>query len=460
MKACIPFFKKRSNVSYLILCIIIGGTLFSPLQRINNTPITKKKFYGSMLHTLDTMQLPHYRASRGLKFSWAKINITPQSTQSMAGYAPRPAFAAVHDSLYARLLLISNGSIIVCMVSFDLLIVPPILRETINELALKEFSKTVFMYYGATHTHNSVGGWDKSLLGRVSIGTYAESWILSSAQTIMHAIDSVMTHMKPGRIGYWEIPVHGYVENRLVSKKKPVDSLLRGFDIVCNDGSKGVLYTFSAHPTNINAHSLSLSGDYPAEVEALLLQKGFDFTIFMSGMVGDARFCNIPGSDFEKTRYIAGILSDYIIQAPRDYYDETCIDILASHIPILHDSPHMRILPRWRLHPVLFKGIAYPLSAEITVLSIGPVLLLGVSADFSGSIALREKYAENANKRGKKLIVTSFNGWYTGYIIDQSVYDSSKREEAYFLNWVGPYFDSYYSALIKKIIVKSTTVSF
>ena len=59
-----------------------------------------------------------------------------------------------------------------------------------------------------------------------------------------------------------------------------------------------------------------------------------------------------------------------------------------------------------------------------------------------------------ALSKGKRLIITSFNGNYTGYITRDNNYDHYKKEEVMALNWVGPHYGHYYQEIIKKILAK------
>ena len=79
---------------------------------------------------------------------------------------------------------------------------------------------------------------------------------------------------------------------------------------------------------------------------------------------------------------------------------------------------------------------------------------MGTSCDFSGEIYVNDHFEKLANEKGKKLLITSFNGNYTGYITADHHYDVLDENEVRTMNWVGPYYGQYYSEIIQRILEK------
>jgi hypothetical protein len=75
--------------------------------------------------------------------------------------------------------------------------------------------------------------------------------------------------------------------------------------------------------------------------------------------------------------------------------------------------------------------------------------------DFSGEILVREKLGQLAERQGEKLLITSFNGDYVGYITYDEYYGHSEQEEVMAMNWVGPFYGNYYTQVLKKVITQS-----
>ncbi|MFN8886359.1 MAG: hypothetical protein ACK5WF_02770, partial [Cyclobacteriaceae bacterium] len=106
-----------------------------------------------------------------------------------------------------------------------------------------------------------------------------------------------------------------------------------------------------------------------------------------------------------------------------------------------------------------FSSLVGPLQGELTVLQLGNILLIGTPCDFSGEIFVNKELEALAARQGKKMIITSFNGNYTGYVTDDRYYAAGNEEEVMALNWVGPYFGEYYSEMITHLITKTPSTS-
>ncbi|MDZ7650221.1 MAG: hypothetical protein U5K54_25535 [Cytophagales bacterium] len=145
--------------------VVIIILLVSLMGSIDRTSLQDQEFYQEMTQTLGNLQPTIHPSGKTLQADWRKISITPDYPMPMAGYRMRPAFNAVHDSLYARIVGINNGSVSCYFISLDLLLFPPSVKEVLQKRLAKEFSEMPFLYLSATHTHNGVGGWDNSIVG-------------------------------------------------------------------------------------------------------------------------------------------------------------------------------------------------------------------------------------------------------------------------------------------------------
>lgn len=412
---------------------------------IDRTPLQEQDFYNNMMSKLDTLRLDS-NGSSPLKVGWTKVNITPDFSMPMAGYIPRDHFENVHDTLYARILVIDNGSFRSAMVNVDLLIFPPLLRDHLYE---KKNPKT-FLYLSATHTHNGVGGWDSSIGGRLITGKFSEQYIDDVSAKIALAIDKVQT--TNASIQYWESDATELIENRVNYDSGKVDGKLRGIKITREDKSTAILFTLSAHATSIQSNVMDLSADYPGKTAIILEQKN-NFAMFMSGMVGSHRFRYTPETSYE---FIDNIAPNLAARIDTARYDSVMSSpsIRSAHIPIEFGSAQLRIDKNWKVNNWAFRTLFNKLKGEFTYLEIGDIVFLGTPCDFSGEIFAIDSLEQYASKRGKHLIITSFNGDYDGYITYDGHYEVSSKEEINALNWVGPYYGEYFSTMIKKILDK------
>jgi len=436
-------FKSLFFTVLLLICFV-----FSLIDPINRTPLRERAFYQEMKSTFDTLKLNPSPKGK-LKVGWSSFGIIPNHSMPMAGYAPRKSFDSVHDSLYTKILCLSNGFINSYLITIDLLIFPPKLNQLLKE---RVKSKSDFIYLSASHTHSGLGGWNESLVGQYVAGNYDEKWLKSIADSIISNMAKARKSALPSNLYYWETDASEYVSNRLVDKGK-TDGKIRGLQALREDSTKGILFTYSAHPTNINHLSRVLSGDYPNATNKILQKKGFAFSMFMAGMVGSPRVGRIDGTDFELTSHAAEKLSEKIEHATITKLEDS-LAITSRSIDLPLGSSQLRIAKNWKVRDWLFSSAFGKLNADISYLKLGNVLFLGTSCDFSGELAVNQKLDEFAVKQNLHLLITSFNGNYTGYITDDSHYDEVDREEVRVMNWVGPYFGEYYTEALKKLITK------
>lgn len=432
----------RRSLRVLLLLVILVALFIGLIDR---TPLLEQDFRNEMITRLDTTRLNINGASQ-LRAGWTKVNITPDHSMPMAGYIPRDRFDTVHDSLFARIIVIGNESFKTAMINVDLLIFPPDLRDRIKE----KVGNNTFLYLSATHTHNGVGGWDPSIAGRLITGKYSEEYVEEIADRISTAVTSLTT--KDATLQYWEANTIDLVENRVNVDSGKVDSKLRGIKLSRSDSTTALLFTYSAHATSIAKEKLELSGDYPAKT-IQLLEKHYNFPMFMSGMVGSTRFRWTPYFDYEAIDDVAPKLVAAIDTAR---FDSAMSEprIRSKHIPVDFGPSQLRIAKNWKVNDWVFRLFFGKLKGELTYLEFGDVVFIGTPCDFAGEIYAVDSLEKIAANHKKHLIITSFNGDYDGYITSDKHYNESNKEEINALNWVGPFYGEYFSDMIKRIVAK------
>ena len=434
---------------------ILGLAMVGPIDR---SAISERPFYKEMMSRLDTLNPPVFPYESALTCGWEKINITPSNIMPMAGYSPRDRFDSVHDSLYARVLKVDNGSISVAFVNVDLLLFPTVLKQRINE-KLDSVGTHPFLYLSATHTHNGAGGWESSIAGRIAFGSYHPEWVERIANEIVSAINSI--ELVPSTLSYWEADGSDLVQNRIDRENGATDGILRGMMIERSDNSRAILFTFSAHPTSIDKESRVLSADYPgAVIKALEATDTYDFGMFMAGMVGSHRFAWVPETGFEFIDKITPVLAERIDVKTIDsvsLVEAVAVpDIKAMHVPIEFGAAQPRISKNWKIRNWVVSALARPLQGEATYVAMGNIVLIGLPCDFSGEIFKLEKFADLARSAGKHVIITSFNGDYNGYITWDPHYETGTAEEVNATNWVGPGYGKYFAEIVRSLIVQDS----
>lgn len=428
---------------------IAGGLLLLAVALvgpIDDRPLADQRFYQQTLQRLDTFHATDHAAKSGLKAGWARINITPRASMPMAGYAPRYGFDSVHDSLYVRLLAIDNGGITCFIISADLLIFPPLLKEKL----LRENPANRFLYFTATHAHSSLGGWDNSTLGHVILGRYHEEWLDSLSTKITNAMNHVANHLQTAEVNYFENEAGDWVENRLDPEQGKTDGKVRGLKIQRADGTRGLMIAYSAHPTNISHLSRALSGDYPGALVKKAEQSDYQFALFAGGMMGSHRVKGIPATEFG----LADTLADRLYQKIKSASTRAINDstIATGVAPIDFGPSQLHVLQAYKVRDWVFRGLFRKLHGDMRYMKIGNLIFLGTPCDFSGEIYVRDGLGQLAERQGNKLLITSFDGDYVGYITYDDHFGHSEQEEIMAMNWVGPHYGNYFSQIVQKLI--------
>ncbi len=429
-------------LSVAVFVLLLGCLLtVSPIDR---TPLEEQSFYRASIASADTHPIEYKKAQTKLRAGWSKISITPDYSLPMAGYRPRDHFESVHDSLYVRVLVLDNGNAKVAIISVDLLLFPPILKDRITKALQHEID---YIYIGATHTHNGPGAWDDSFAGQLSIGDYDNTWVNQLSDKIIVATRFALADIMPARIAYGEATGNDLVGNRL-KWGGPTEGTIRSLRIHRSDSSKAIFFTFGAHANSIYKKSHVLSADYPGQTIANLEGQGVDFAMYIAGMVGSHRVKYLDDKlrDFELIDSYANELSKRLINTTYNLSSDS-LSIKYAHIPLTLGEPQMRILSNWRIRPWLFDAALGPLEGEMSLLKLGDITLIGTPCDFSG-----ELYLNYLSDVTSPLIVTSFNGNYIGYITEDSAYDEINKAEVRNMNWVGPYHGLFMGSLVKRIV--------
>ncbi len=441
---------KRWLTWLLSFIMALAVILFSLIGPIDRTPLADQDFYKEMMSVLDTVSLRTQVPTQTLKAGWGKISITPDHSMPMAGYRMRDGFTSVHDSLYARVIGLNNGNISCYLISVDLLLFPPAIKQKLQNKISQEFTNKPFLYFSATHTHNGIGGWNNSLAGTFVLGDYEDAWVNQTTERLLTEIRRIDNSMQPARLSYWEADAAEYTENRL-KKEAPHDGTLRGIKFETADSASAQLVTFSAHATSISKNSNALSGDYPAALISQLNENSFG--IFMAGMVGSHRLSGLSENEFELVTKAGEVLSQKISKANYDNAFDS-VQITALHIPIQFGPSQLRISKNWKLRDWMFSLVLNPIQGELTYLQLGNIVMIGTPCDFSGELYVTHKLNELAASQKKHLIITSFNGDYAGYITEDSHYEQLAKEEVMGMNWVGPYYGDYFSEMISILLKK------
>lgn len=429
-----------------VILLIVLFLLFSVVP-INRYDYREQQFYKTEIQRLDSLKrFPIPVRDSGYAVGYAAVSITPDHPTALAGHSNRrgKVFSSVHDSIYVRAMVIENGVQRVAIVSADLLIIPPLVAEQLKTALPSGFTLNN-TFLGATHTHNSIGNWADGAAGLL-YGSMDDSITTFITAKIREAIEIAAGNLEPSSIRYTHFPFSG-LRNR-VNPEGGLDSLVHVIEVERSDNKKLVLMSYTAHATCISRDDLALSRDYPGLIVDSLENSGYDFAMFMAGAVG-SHAGKAPDTEPNCTQWIPNQMVTRF-----GHHKESLALIRDStlgmyRIPLELPSPQVKISRDWKVRPWLFRSAFGEYPVYITLLRIGDLVMVGTPCDYSGE--LTPQLYNQAMQLNLRVMVTSFNGGYIGYITPDQYYDVDHYETR-LMNWYGPGSGGYMSETISRLL--------
>jgi neutral ceramidase len=448
---------KKILWSLLIVLVLIFTFLATAIAPIDFTPLAQLSEVQQTYQNINNVKFNSSEPKSIIKAGWSTTNITPKNPIQMAGYGPRGPYNFVHDSLYSRAIVFDNGINELVIITLDLLLFPGIIKDALQDsLSAKGFSPDE-IFLNATHTHNGFGNWEKSLAGKVVFGQFNQQNVDYLIRQVLKSVTIARKNKSAVRIGFDKIDANELVANRLDQEKGIIDPFLRVISLKKENGVKAIITSFSGHPVNLDADIWEISRDYPGIlVDELEKEDAIEFAMFCAGMVASHNIdINIP-KGHERIQKVGKLLSEKIKNNldSIDYNEFSNLGGLDMEINM--PPSQMRITNGLHVRDWLFSTVLGPLRANIKVLEIGDLLLVGMPCDYSGELSINNGLDQIATDRGKHLFITSFNGNYVGYITEDGHYAACNHDEVKSMNWVGPYKGTYFTEIIKRTIWKAT----
>jgi len=436
-------YKIAVNALKVFSVIMVVFILFT--KKTSSYDYKEEDFYKQSLKSIQNTNIDTPEKSNVLA-GWGQANITPSFAVDLAGYGLKGDAKGILDSLWVKCIVLSNGEKTSANISFDLLLVHPVLVNAIQDAISKEFPQIDMARFSATHTHNSYGGWADGLLGKVLLGGEDDIVMDFIKNSTMSAVKTAMDNLSETGLAFARSDAKKYALNRL-DNNYPVDGFIRQITL-SNKNGNAVWYTFSAHPTFLPSDELQLSADYPGLVNTYLNNSNTrEFAMFSAGNVGShaPRSSGHTYNDMES--YAKSLSNLFPIKQ-----EKVQANILNSvDFPIQISDPELRITDSWCLRSFLFNWSLGEVEPKITATKLNDILILGLPCELSGEFS--SELDSTAKAHGLQLMITSFNGDCMGYIIPEKRY-SEDHSEAREMNWFGRYAGAYMTDYIKEIIYR------
>ncbi len=211
--------------------------------------------------------------------------VSPPAGSFIAGDAPNRTFTGVHDDLFAKAVVLSDGATEVAIVTIDCI---GLMNSDVQRIRDKVRKLSDFpaenIIVSSTHTHSGpdvVGIWGPDLTHTGVDSAYMEFLISTAAEQVVLANQSrVPVTLQTGESSYGE----GWVEN--ISNEE-IDRAVSVLRVVDADGkSVASITNFACHPTFMDAMSSEVSADYVAGFYQALDSAWGGVNLYLQGAIG------------------------------------------------------------------------------------------------------------------------------------------------------------------------------
>jgi len=457
-----------AGVIALLGLIVVSGLV--TLTRVDDRPLSElPALTGSLskLQPSDAATVSGLNSSRApslLNAGFARVKLTPTLGSRedapergefrflpLAGYGNRKGKPAegIHDDIWVKAIALVSGGKTGVVVCADALIIP---RE-VSALAMDQLGSKVGLtreqvYFSATHTHCSLGGWGEGFVGESFAGPFQPSVRVWFGQQLAAAAVAALQDLKPASLGTDSFDAPEFIRNRLVGDRGRVDSEFALVLVRQNSGTTAVLGSYGAHATILGGGTLLFSGEYPGAWQRAVEQATGGLALFAAGGVGSHGH-KAPKGGFEGVEAMGQALALQTLKrlpgialtnAPQ-------FDILGLKLQL--PSLQTRVSSRLRLRPwVAARLLPVGQDTFLQGFRLGQTVWLSTPCDFSGELALDLKAESQA--RNSKTVVTSFNGDYVGYVIP-AIYYNRGGYEPQTMSFFGPQLPDYFMEALRRI---------
>ena len=390
-------------------------------------------------------------ATGPLRAGWARLPLTPTLGATtddgragrfrglpLAGFGARRGRAAtgIHQELWTKALALQVGEQRAVLIAADLLIIPREVADgVVSNLTAHPGLRRDQVYFTATHTHGSLGGWGEGWVAEQFGGSFVpevRTWMVGQLTGVAR---QALESMAPASIGFDSFAAPEGIRNRLVGDSGPVDPEFVSMRVRREDGREVLWGSYGAHATVLGAGEMRFHGDYPGVWQEVVEAETGGMALFAAGAVGShGPRTTRPG--WEGARQLGESLAHRAVESSRRCRMQSEVALGSVAVSFRLPPLRVRLGDQVRLRPWV-AGQVLPVSGRTTLqaLRIGPWIWLSTPCEFSGELALELK--ERARHAGLRCAVTSFNGDYLGYVIPTR-YQAMDGYEPRTMSFYGP----------------------
>ncbi|MEA1876068.1 MAG: neutral/alkaline non-lysosomal ceramidase N-terminal domain-containing protein [Bacteroidota bacterium] len=446
-----------------VIAVIIMFALIWGLEKVDYSPYFESDYYQETIIHFDSLSNELSLAEGRVYIGSGKASITPligaQEDNSeagafkelpLAGFGSRKGTYAegVHDSLFVKVVAVQVQEKLLLMIGSDMLIVPTNISEGVSLVVDEKLGiKRNQLFFTATHTHSSVGGWADGFVGKQFAGLPNQNIVDWLIRQYSKAIEDAIEDLKPGSIGTGSFEASDLISNRLIGDRGEKNAEFVYIIARQDEGKHIVIGSFGAHATTLGGWNMQISADYPGYWQRHLENHSADMAIFFAGSVG-SHSPKSKGDKFKKSEYIGEALADSVLKHSPSVELKDSIKMAFLSLRLNLPELHIRVSDNLRLNPAISSKLLPAIGdTYIQTARIGNLVWSTTPSDFSGEIAITFK--NTMSTEGFNALITGFNGNYVGYIIPDKYYHLNEYESR-LMSWFGPSMNPYTEEMIRR----------
>lgn len=389
-----------------------------------------------------------------LKAGAARVSIVPPFPTHMGGFMDRTGtFEGVHDEVFARALVLDNGTTQLAVISSDLTAVDGEMTRQIREVIEERIGiPAAHVMVSCAHNHSAPSLYEPGRL-KESESPVKPFFVKQFSEVVIEAFHQ----RRPARLGFHAGRLVGLTRNRQQDNDL-IDPQV-GVTLVQEADSRTViatLFNFTGHPVIIGSSNLQLSGEYPGAASRAVENLLGGVALFTQGAAGDITV-HRSGDPFEEIERVGRTVAAEVIKSagfirPRGSEQLAAatrtLELSSREVPSLADAEQAAAEGQQQLKDaqerqaseVVLKGIRrrqqmhsinllvarrvaagemdFPdsYSAEVQVMRIGDLILASIPGEIFVEYAL-ELRSRVTQDTGLPLCLVGYSNGYIGYIV-------------------------------------------
>ena len=395
--------------------------------------------YGAFLIGL-AVPIPVGRAVE-LKAGVARVDLTPplELQAPLGGYGERmnrPA-EGVHDRIFAKALVISDGQHKFAIVTVDIVGFPPTLKPALLKLLAGGWLPSQIMLL-ASHSHTSIEMNAINPLNTFQIpqlGIYnarVHEFVMDRLLTVVRQAERQLVEVS---VGTTTNSIEGWNRNRRGGPVTDNDLTVTRIDTAAGKPLV-VLVNFTAHPTFMSGEDMLFSGDWPGHLQRTIESLVADgvTAMYYNGAQGDQAPVGRPDAGTSRWERAERYGRDLGIVAWKQWQaTKTSADVAFAYhsrsIALPERTWHPDFMKtggaEYGLSEKLFKEmlpVLFPTKVDSVSLRLGDLLVVGIPGEMAASLGMQIKSQVGRNTGAKNPVIGGLADQWISYMLPAEEY--------------------------------------